>query len=135
MNVLGYVDEIHKEADVKYDLNMHFQKLFLKINKELLTAARSFANTVAQLNYDFKNQLSHQPLAKEDEFLLRKYCDGYLGDFKNKSLWANKDSEVFKKLIGNLSEAVLVEKIEYIIVHQMSVNELAKFFALKGEDL
>lgn len=33
MNVLGSIDEIHKETDIKYGINLQFEKLIIKIDK------------------------------------------------------------------------------------------------------
>jgi len=42
---------------------------------------------------------------------------------------------MFNSIITNFHSSVIVDKIKYIVVNQMSVTELSKFFALKAQDL
>lgn len=70
--------------------------------------AINFGKSLSQLNEQSKKAMVYHELSKEDEFILRKYCDGYLHDFKNKDLWNQKDHLVFKQLIGALPECIII---------------------------
>jgi hypothetical protein len=67
--------------------------------------------------------------------LFRKYCNAFLSDFKAKDFWNSKDKEMISAILLNLHESIIIEKIKYIVINQMSVAELSKFFAVKGQDL
>lgn len=134
MNVVGALEEDHKET-VRYDLALNFEKLILKLDKEVLIALLSFAGKLDLLARQRDQALAENELGQADELLLRKYCNAFISDFRIKEGWSARDKDQLATLLGSLREELVAEKVKYIVVNQMSVTELAKFFALKAQDL
>jgi hypothetical protein len=74
-------------------------------------------------------------LTQADNFLLRKYCNAFLSDFKIKDVWTEKDRDQLAGTIRRVDDESVVEKIKFIIIHQISIMELSKFLDMKAEDL
>ena len=49
MNVMGLVDEDHREGRVHYDAKLNFEKLIVKLDKEVLNSLLVFSYSLQSL--------------------------------------------------------------------------------------
>jgi hypothetical protein len=94
----------------------------VKLDKDVLNALLYFVYKLNRLNDEFKQTVVRRELTKEDDLIFRKYCNAFLFDFKSKEIWNSKDMDMFNSIITNFPSAVIVDKIKYIVVNQMSVT-------------
>lgn len=57
MNVLGIMDEDHKESNISYDLKMNFEKLIVKLDKEVLNCLLVFGYKMKLLQERFNKEI------------------------------------------------------------------------------
>lgn len=84
MNVIGMVDETHSKDTVKYLLNFNFEKLVIKVDRDILKALLYYFYTLGRLTEKYNQLLIRHELSQEECFVLRKYCNAFLSDFKVK---------------------------------------------------
>jgi hypothetical protein len=85
-----------------YMFNFNFEKLVIKIDKDVLTTFLYYFYTMNKLMVRYDSALNDLGLNQEDCFLLRKYCNAFLSDFKVKDIWTSKDKKVLSDTIARV---------------------------------
>ena len=121
MNVLGIIDEQHTSDITQYEFNFNFEKIVLKVDQDVLKTFVHYYNTLVTLTKKHYEALPKGQLSQVDTFLLRKYCNAFLADFKPRDIWTYKDKDLLQTLINKANQEVLLEKIKFILIHQISI--------------
>lgn len=107
----------------------------LKVDQDVLKTFIHYYYTLTTLAKKHGEALPQGELNQVDTFLLRKYCNAFLADFKPKDIWSARDKDSLQGLVNKANQEVLLEKIKFILIHQISIIELSRFLDMKAEDL